>query len=67
MANGMSMHHRRVESLKTVLRVHALNGDKGITLEGVFDEADKVYDWINETPTERRARKGNGKAGGGGS
>ena len=58
MATGMSMHHRKVESLKAALRVHALNGDKGIRLDHVMDEADRIYDWIAEGPTERNKRRG---------
>ena len=58
MATGMSGHHRKVESLTSVLRLHALNGDKGLALKEVLDEADEVYDWIAEGPTERNKRRG---------
>ena len=56
MSIAMSMHHRKVESLRTVLRLHALNKDQGVGLDDLFDEADRVYDWIAEGPTDRRTR-----------
>ena len=60
MATGMSMHHRKVEALRTVLRVAATGKkqDEPMALDDLFDQADRVYDWIDEGPTARRERMG---------
>lgn len=60
MMNGMSMHHRKVESLRTVLRLHTLNKDHDVGMDDLFAEADRVYDWIAEGVTERRDPEGEG-------
>lgn len=58
MATSMSAHHRKVEALRTVLRV-ANTGkkqDEPMSLDDLFEQADRVYDWIDEGPTARRER-----------
>ena len=58
MATALSSHHRKVESLRTVLRLAATGKkqDEPMALDDLFDQADRVYDWIDEGPTARRER-----------